>query len=263
MTMPVVPASHKFALRGPSHQNAVDIFEGSWASDFAELSPDVKAGTAPFFTADDRPGAAARVLGRDGRLDGMKVLELGPLEGAHSYQLEKLGAARIVAIEGNAEAYLKCLITKEITGLRAVQFFHGDFTQYISVTEDRYDLVFCSGVLYHMSDPAAVILQLGRIADKCFVWTHYYDKELYHGPARDLRKDPRYPGIKLYEQHFDDADMAKGEFFGGTLPVSVWLSRGDILKLFRQAGLTEIEIIDEDRSGEIGPSFSFAAWRSR
>ncbi len=37
----------------------------------------------------------------------MNILELGPLEGAHTYQL------RILAIEANAEAFLKCLVVKE------------------------------------------------------------------------------------------------------------------------------------------------------
>ena len=156
--MSFVPSARKFSLREPSQQNAVDIFEGSWVSDFAEICPGLKAGTTPFFTADPRPDDCARLLGSDGRLDGMRVLELGPLEGAHTYKLEKLGAASILAIEGNAQAYLKCLITKEITGITAAHFLHGDFTQYLASARDPFDLVFCSGVLYHIVDPVAAIL---------------------------------------------------------------------------------------------------------
>ena len=47
---------------------------------------------------------------------GKTVLELGPLEGAHTYQLHQRGA-NIVAVEASKQAYLKCLITKEIVGL--------------------------------------------------------------------------------------------------------------------------------------------------
>ena len=60
---------------------------------------------------------AAQVFGTRGRLAGFGILELGPLEGAHTYRLEQLGAERILAIEANVEAYLKCLIVKEILGL--------------------------------------------------------------------------------------------------------------------------------------------------
>jgi hypothetical protein len=64
-------------------------------------------------------------FGVRGRLDDMSLLELGPLEGAHTYQLEKLGAKSILAIEANVEAFLKCLITKEITGLQVAKFMLG------------------------------------------------------------------------------------------------------------------------------------------
>jgi len=53
---------------------------------------------------------AARTLGAADRLDGMTTLELGPLEGLHTHRFERLGAARILAIESSVEAYLKCLV---------------------------------------------------------------------------------------------------------------------------------------------------------
>jgi hypothetical protein len=42
--------SRKFETRAPSPQNAIDLFEGKWASDFGEACPKVKAGDAPVFT---------------------------------------------------------------------------------------------------------------------------------------------------------------------------------------------------------------------
>ena len=110
-----------------------------------------------------RPRHAARLLGTNDRLDGMRVLELGPLEGAHTYQLEKLGAASILAIEANADAFLKCLITKEILSLGAAKFVYGDFCEYLKETNEEFDLVFCCGVLYHMSDPIALIESIAKV----------------------------------------------------------------------------------------------------
>jgi Protein of unknown function (DUF1698) len=83
----------------------------------------------------------------------MTVLELGPLEGAHTYRLQQLGAGRILAIESNVEAYLKCLIVKEALGMKRAEFMLGDFTLYLQECTERFDLVFCCGVLYHMQDP--------------------------------------------------------------------------------------------------------------
>ena len=124
-SLPPVAKRSRFETRAPSHQNAVDIFAGRWASDLSPVLPGAISGDVPLF-AETRPKAAAVGLGRNGRLDGMRVLELGPLEGGHSYALEKLGAD-VLAIESNADAYLKCLIAKEITGIKA-RFMLGDVT---------------------------------------------------------------------------------------------------------------------------------------
>jgi len=87
-------AAHRsrFETKAPHHQNAIDIFKGGWASNLSEVLPGAISGDVPLFVADGRPRAAAAGLGQGGRLDGMRVLELGPLEGGHSYALEKLGA---------------------------------------------------------------------------------------------------------------------------------------------------------------------------
>jgi hypothetical protein len=256
-TMDAPPSFRKFELRPPSYQNAIDIFEGKWASDFAELCPGLRAGQTPLFTVDTRPRDAARLLGVNGRLDGMRILELGPLEGAHSYQLEKLGATSILAIEANAEAFLKCLITKEITGLCAAKFIYGDICQYLANTDEDFDLVFCCGILYHMSDPLALIGSIAKITKKCFVWTHYYDREHYPGPPREERFDPRYPGVRMYAVEYSDMDS--GQFWGGNRPTSVWLDRDTIICAFHRAGFHKIDVIDETPDHPNGACFSFAA----
>ena len=92
---------------------------------------------------------------RDGR-----VLELGPLEGGHSFMLQKAGALMVTAIEANVRALLKCLITKEITRLTACEFLCGDFIEYLRRTDTSYDAVLASGVLYHMTEPLELLHRL-------------------------------------------------------------------------------------------------------
>ena len=100
----------KFMANMPSDQNAMSIFSDRWAH--ASFGDDMVRRLEVAFESDGRPAQAISAFGRNGRLDGMSVLECGPLEGGHTYSLEKAGA-RITAIEGNVEAYLKCLIVKE------------------------------------------------------------------------------------------------------------------------------------------------------
>lgn len=97
---------NKFERRFPTHQNAIDIFSDRWASKVEAVYPGLTSGPGPYFNEDRRPSIAAQYLGFEpGSLQGMHILELGPLEGAHTYQLAKLRADRILAIEANAEAF--------------------------------------------------------------------------------------------------------------------------------------------------------------
>ena len=57
-----------------------------------------------------------------GGLQGRDVLELGPLEAAHTAALLQAGARSVLAIEANKQAFLKCLIVKELCGLRDASF---------------------------------------------------------------------------------------------------------------------------------------------
>ena len=89
----------------PSHRTAIDAFSGwshpplIWDDGERGLYPDPRIGWC---------------LDRAGPLAGRTVLELGPLDGAHTALLAQAGPASIVAIEANSLAYLRCLVTKEI-----------------------------------------------------------------------------------------------------------------------------------------------------
>jgi hypothetical protein len=94
------------------------------------------------------------------------------LEGAHTYQFEKLGAAEVIAIEANVEAYLKCLIVEELTGILRAKFLLGDIVEYLRY-DRRHDLVFCCGVLYHMAGPVELVRLMASRTNLISVWSHY------------------------------------------------------------------------------------------
>src|SRR5438477_3611839 len=229
----------KFEQRAPAHANAIEIFAGHWATDLAEFDPSWRGGQAKLVN-DPRPRSAAEHLGHAGRLDGMTVLELGPLEGAHTWRLEQLGAARILVMESNVEAYLKCLVMKEALGLKRSEFLLGDFAQYLQSCTQRFDMVFASGVLYHMDDPVALIRDIARVTDRCFVWTHYLDENRHqHRVATPITRD----GLQVTYHRAPYLDRARPVFWGGNKPSASWMKRDDILSAFRHYGLEQITII--------------------
>ena len=88
----------------PSKEASFRIFDGAWSSYVPGFGP----GGAPLFD-DER---IRRFEQQCGGFQGKRILELGPLEGGHTYMLSRACAASVTAIESNTIAFLKCLIVQ-------------------------------------------------------------------------------------------------------------------------------------------------------
>jgi Protein of unknown function (DUF1698) len=247
----------------PTHQNAIDIFGDRWASKIEEVYPGLTSGPGPYFNEDRRPLIAAQYLGFEpGSLQGMNILELGPLEGAHTYQLAKLGADRILAIEANAEGFLKCLVVKEILQTPRCRFLLGDCLKFLQESHDQFDMIFCSGILYHMENPFELIKAISRHTGRVFLWTHYYDPDIPLEPARSP-KTMVCDGLELtfYELVYGDhGDTGYGKFWGGNMPTASWLTRDAIEQGFRHFGY-ELTVHEDNRHHAGGPCITATASR--
>ena len=240
----------------------MDIFEGEWSSAFPPPFEEVRAGPLHLW-ADARVDWCEPLVGG---FAGKRVLELGPLEGAHTFMLETRGAVA-TAVEANTRAYLKCLIYKEIVGLKTARFLCGDFMEYLRGTSERFDLCLASGVLYHMSEPAELIARVAAVADKAYFWTHYYDERLLADTPRQRfqRTSPTeadYRGFRhtIYRQEYPDA-VSDHRFCGGPAPYSQLMTRDDILECCRHFGFSRVVTGFEDPDHAAGPAFAFVASR--
>ena len=254
-----------YTAKTPSPQNILDIFPGEWSSRLPAGSKLVTApGQAALFE-DARIDWAADILGG---FAGKNCLELGPLEGGHSYMMQKLGVKEVVAIESNSRAFLKCLCIKEIFDLNAVKFRYGDFRSFFNENSARFEIVVASGVLYHMLDPLQLIKQMSQVSDKLFIWTHYYDAAIIKARP-DLRskfralQDVEKDGVRYQwaEQAYDSALSWRG-FCGGSAPTSRWLTRESILGYLKANGYNRIDISFEAQDHQNGPSFALCAQRT-
>lgn len=248
----------------PSYQNALDIFEGEWASKLPGALSYMNAGQIPLFE-DTRISWASKQLGgfRD-----KKILELGPLEGGHTYMLEHSGACSITAIEANTRAYLKCLIVKEILELTHTKFLLGDVVEYLKLQTSGFDVCIASGILYHMKNPAELIELISRVSNQVFIWTHYYDEEILKEKPNSTHRfssatSAEYKGFshRLFRQEYGEA-LGFAGFCGGSLPFSHWMNRADILACLKFFGFKQIEIGFEDPHHPNGPCFCIAASRA-
>ncbi|HZE67769.1 MAG TPA: DUF1698 domain-containing protein [Sporichthyaceae bacterium] len=250
-----------YVTLAPSGQNAVDIFRGQWASALpAELG--LEAGAIRLFS-DSRISWAIEQFGG---MKDQRVLELGPLEGGHSHMLAAAGAD-VLAVESNTGAYLRCLVAKELTGRDSVRFVLGDFMEYLRSCQDHFDVCIASGVLYHMRDPLETLALTAGVAQKLFLWTHYYDAEVLAARSDTARRfgaatTGEFNGFAhtLHRQSYGTALNLPG-FCGGDAPYSNWLSRDDLLRGLAHVGWQVDAIAFEDPQHPNGPALALTATR--
>jgi Protein of unknown function (DUF1698) len=252
----------QYTRKAPDPQNALDLFKGGWLSTFPEPWSGLHAGQMPLFD-DARIKWAIQALGG---VEGRTVLELGPLEGGHTYLLEKAGAQSVVAIEARSRAYLKCLIAKEIVGLRRARFLYGDFEEYLRSGPGRFDVVIGSGVLYHVRNPVELIHNLARVTDRVYLWTHFFVRErlaaiphMAHRVGGSHAAD--HSGFRHTLHRYNYGDVDPKRFTGGTQEFSHWLNRDDLLGALRHAGFDDIHVGEEYLEHVNGPCISLVARR--
>jgi SAM-dependent methyltransferase len=244
----------------PSADNAGRAFEGEWSSAVPGLAT---TGAAQLF----EDGRVTWFGERIGGFAGKQVLELGPLEGGHTYMMTQAGA-NVLAIESNLRAWMRCLVVKDALDMRRANFLLGDFVQYISSSPPKVDFTLASGVLYHMTDPVRMLQDLCLVSSSIGLWTHYFDPVVLQG-REDLRSKfdfaPRAMTtrhgrqVRLYDQQYLKALEWEG-FCGGSAPGSCWLRKEDIVGVLEDEGF-QTEVFLDQPDHQNGPSFCVFARR--
>ncbi len=247
----------------PSEQNALDIFRDEWLSMMPANRRDLRAGRIPLFDDPKVHWALAEL----GGVRNQRVLELGPLEAAHSYILQNAGAASVVAIESNTRAFLKCLIVKNLFHLDRVDFRCGNFLSYLEHNTERFDTIMASGVLYHMTNPVEMLELVSKATSRLFIWTHYYDEAIvsnHPGVCHRIREHWRasHAGFAHTLHRYEYKEALNVNFAGGLKSYSCWMEREEILACLRHFGFTDIRISFEERDHPHGPCFAFVALRT-
>lgn len=247
----------------PTNQNMLDIIDG-WNCAFPD-HVGVKAGALHLY-ADPRISWA---IAEAGGIRGKSILEIGPLEGGHSFLLQQQEPSYHLAIEANQKAFLKCLIAKELYPLRNVEFKLGDAASYLAEDGPYFDLIIASGVLYHLIDPLQFLTDSAQRGKKLFLWTHFID-ESFEANAHDPRlgafsspvlTDTRFGfPVRFRKRRYHGADQ-KPEFCGGLSDEHIWLYRDDLLKVIRHIGFTRVSLNDEEFDRANGPACSIFAGR--
>ncbi len=99
---------------------------------------------------------------------GKSVLDIGAFDGYHSFTAEKRGASRVVALDNPNTRVDK----------RAFDFLHNHFQSSVEWRWDdifdlggeRFDIVLCYGVMYHINDPLTAAINCFQSANERVVF---------------------------------------------------------------------------------------------
>ena len=258
------PVRSEYSALAPDPSAALSLFEGSWSS---QLPGRAGPGRAELF-ADPR---IDWLVEQTGSLQGARVLELGPLEGGHTWMLEQRGA-RVTAVEANHASFLRCLTVKNLLGMSS-EFVLGDFARALPAG-GPWDLVVASGVLYHMVEPERLVSDVAAASDRVFLWTHYFldDPAAWHPDAAarlgtkwrtDDQVERRCNGVdlRLVPMLYEEA-LGWSGFCGGPERFSLWMRREELLGLLRSFGYDDLRSAFDRPDGPNGPSFAVFASRT-
>ncbi|CAN5286488.1 hypothetical protein BH10PSE4_BH10PSE4_08570 [soil metagenome] len=240
-----------FERRAADPENALDLFDGQWISKI----PGHRHGHAELF----EDGRIRWIEQHCGGFQDKTILEMGPLEGAHTFMMARGGAKSILAIENNSRAYLKCLVVKETLKFKA-DFLLGDGVAYLEQNDHSFDFLLCSGVIYHMTDPLRLLSAMAARASSLGIWTHYYDGALMNSDghsARHFAPEPertnfRGRELELWPQHYEEA-LDRPDFAGGMEPSSRWMTREGLISTLEMLGY-EVTVGADYATPKPGPS---------
>ena len=175
------------------------------------------------------------------------ILELGALEGAHTFLLaERPGVRRVLALEGREANLRKARFVQELLQIPNVEFAQANLEHADLAKFGKFDAVFCSGLLYHLPEPWKLIEQLPAVAPVLFIWTQYAPEN----EATDIGRGWRG---KIHVEGGPDEPLS------GMSRTSTWLTLPSLREVLAASGYKKIDIIHDDPGHANGPAVTIGA----
>jgi hypothetical protein len=178
------------------------------------------------------------------------ILELGSLEGAHSFILaQHPGVKRVVALEGREANLRKARFVAELLRIQNVEFAQANLEDADLSGFGKFDAIFCCGLLYHLPEPWKLIEQCPSIAPVLFIWTQYAAENEAHDVGRGLRG-------KIHVEGGADEPLS------GMSATATWLTLDSLRALLAASGYESVEVIYDDPGHPNGLAVTIGARRT-
>ena len=123
-----------------------------------------------------------------GDLSGATVLDLGCADGRFTIWAARRHAARVAGVERNHTCLQRARFLTGAMGLDNIELFGGSIER--NRPTDRFDYVFCLGLIYHLIDPLGTLHALCKQCNGKLALTSAID--LPHGNGEPLSRLDRY-----------------------------------------------------------------------
>jgi Methyltransferase domain len=179
--------------------------------------------------------------------DAETIMELGSLEGAHTFMLaERPGTKRVLALEGRELNLRKSKFVQSLLPAQNVEFAQANLEHTDLAAFGKFDAVFCSGLIYHLPEPWKLIAQLPAVAPSLFIWTHY---------APDAEAEIVSNGLrgKIH------GEGGAAEPLSGMSATATWLTLGSLITSLTRSGYESVHVIQNDLTHANGPAVTIGA----
>jgi 2-polyprenyl-3-methyl-5-hydroxy-6-metoxy-1,4-benzoquinol methylase len=170
-------------------------------------------------------------------ISACRVLDLACLEGHYAIEFAAHGA-EATGIEGRAVSVTKCDYAKDALGLERAMFVQGDVRDFSAEKYGKFDIIICSGILYHL--PADDIWQLIKAMHVACTGILLLDTFV----SLNGRNEVNVAGVALrghyYGEHEHGGDKAASLWASLDNERSFWFTAPSLMNMLLKAGFTSV-----------------------
>lgn len=175
------------------------------------------------------------------------VLELGSLEGGHTFALsQRADVERVLALEARADNIARATFVQGLLGINKAEFVEANLEKAQLNTYGSFDAILCSGLLYHLPEPWQLLEQFPGVSPNLFLSTHYVADDEANVTLNGLR----------------GARWDEGKVLGslsGLSRKSFWPTLGSLIKLLTINDYKTIHIFENNLDHPNGRVVNLAA----
>ncbi len=225
-----------------------------WTAYNIRLTPAVTTlpGAPDFLRTDRRLLGILRTLAvlYRGDLTGLRVVDLGCLEGGFALALAQRGA-RVLAIDARQANLDKVRLLIEHFELGNLEVACADVKEFTRERYGDFDVVLCLGLLYHLDRPVAWLQQAAAVTRAVLI----VDTHLAPDDDAIVDLDPRLACLGALERRDENESVTEGRWFQELSPApdplrgrwaafsnaaSFWLTRASLVGALRRAGFDAV-----------------------